>query len=380
MARFSFLPQNDGKQVLRIRRYLLASGFSLLYLLVLFIFHIQGALTQRVLIEASVLIAFLIVLFYALLRSGLSLRMRDPSLTVAQMLCAVFTMLFIMYHAPATREAFGPFLYIAFMFGMLRLSTLRLSAIAVVALAAFAAVIALRMHEGQDQELIRQEFRHWMILVLTLPWFLLIGGYIRRLRRDLSEVSHRLDDAEQQARHDELTGALNRRAIMAALEAEKNRCDRFGEVFCVCIVDIDSFKRVNDQNGHLAGDEVLRRFAQGVITGLRATDTFGRYGGEEFVQLLAHTELEGALVQAERVRRHALSLDFQQFAKGCAITVSIGVAQYRPGESVTEILARADSALYEAKRAGRNRVVAWPAAPDVSPGRAERGGAAHPSS
>ncbi len=353
------IPQRaDGTQAIRIRRYLLASGVSLLYLFVLFIFHLNGALERDALVEGAALIFGLVVAFYIIFRSGLNLRFADPSLTTAQVLSAVLTMIYVIYTAPATRLASVSFFFLALMFGMLRLSTRKLAIIAAVALGAFVLMIGVRTYAGGDERIVREDLIHLLTLVLTMPWFILIGGYVRKLRQELTDASVRLEDIEDQARRDELTGVFNRRVITAAMEAEKQRCDRFGELFSLCIIDIDHFKHVNDNNGHLAGDEVLKAFAHAVQARLRATDVFGRYGGEEFVQILSNTNLEGALVHAQRIRDQARALDFDGAAKGCTITVSVGVVQYRRGESVMQTFARADAALYKAKSSGRDKVVA----------------------
>lgn len=355
---FTLLPREDPRQALRIRRYLLASGFSLSYLFVLWFYHSQGMLARETLIEAGILVVSLIAVFYIVLRSGLNLRLRDPSLTAPQVLSAVVTLLYVLHQADNTREAFGLFLFVAFTFGMLRLSMRQLSILAALSLAGLAMVILLRVYAGEDRAIVRADVLHLIVLTVTIPWFIRIGGHVRKLRANLAHASTKLGDVEEQARRDELTGVFNRRALMAALQAEKNRCDRTGEVFCVCLIDIDFFKRVNDEIGHLAGDAVLRKFARTVQQDLRSTDVFGRYGGEEFMQIMPYTKLDGALARADRVRMQARTLDFPELAKSRSITVSIGVAQYRRGESVTALLSRADTALYKAKQAGRNRVVA----------------------
>ena len=106
----------------------------------------------------------------------------------------------------------------------------------------------------------------------------------------------------------------------------------------------------------MTGDKVLRAFAQGVQGGLRATDVFGRYGGEEFVQILRHTALAGAMAEAERLRERINAMDIPVSRAIGPLTVSIGVAQYEPGETIIETFARADAALYKAKQRGRNRM------------------------
>ena len=106
----------------------------------------------------------------------------------------------------------------------------------------------------------------------------------------------------------------------------------------------------------MTGDQVLRTFAQAVQDGLRATDIFGRYGGEEFVQILRHTTLAGAMADAERLRERISAFAIPTSRPIGPLTVSIGVAQYEPGETIIETFARADEALYKAKQRGRNRV------------------------
>ena len=122
------------------------------------------------------------------------------------------------------------------------------------------------------------------------------------------------------------------------------------------MIDLDRFKRYNDEFDHLTGDQVLRAFAQTVQGELRATDVFGRYGGEEFVQVLRHSTVVGAMADAERLRERISELDIPVTRSAGRLTVSIGVAQYKPGEAIIETFARADEALYRAKQCGRNRV------------------------
>jgi diguanylate cyclase (GGDEF)-like protein len=162
----------------------------------------------------------------------------------------------------------------------------------------------------------------------------------------------------QQALTDDLTGLVNRRRFIEALDKEIARANRLGETPCVLMADLDDFKLVNDRFGHSAGDEALRLFANLLRAELRAIDVAARFGGEEFAILLPATDVGGAVTVAERIRdylaRHAR---VQENAGGPAVTVSIGVAAYGSG-SGDELLKRADAALYRAKEAGKNRVVA----------------------
>ncbi len=347
---------DPSKQRLRLRRFLFASAFSLLYLVVLGLFLTQGRIDTTTLVQATAVVGVLIVAFSLLFLSGLNLRVADPSLTAWQFLAAVFTMLFVVYRAPDTRVAFTAFFFVALMFGMLRHSNRHLAMLAAISLVAFAIVIALRHATGHDIAVLRLDLLHFIVLVVTVPWFVFIGGHVKRLQRGLSEVSLRLEHIEERARRDDLTGVFNRRALLAAMEDAKQRADMLGEPLSLCVIDLDFFKRYNDEFDHLTGDEVLRAFTLAVQQELRTSDVFGRYGGEEFIQICRDTPLAGAVVDAERLRERISALDLPISRLIGRLTVSIGVAQYVPGETIMQTFARADGALYRAKQRGRNRV------------------------
>jgi diguanylate cyclase len=132
---------------------------------------------------------------------------------------------------------------------------------------------------------------------------------------------------------------------------------RTGLPFAVALFDIDLFKHVNDEHGHLVGDEVLRRFVIAAAAAIRGTDRLGRYGGEEFLLIMPTTDHEDAAVAAaERVRESVRAVDWARLNAGLDVTVSAGIGLARVGESVEGLLGRADTALYAAKRAGRNCV------------------------
>ena len=171
------------------------------------------------------------------------------------------------------------------------------------------------------------------------------------------KLEQALGTINELAIRDELTGVHNRRYLISLIEREKDRSDRSGRAFCLCLLDIDFFKRINDTYGHSAGDTVLRAFAQTVQAQVRASDSFGRYGGEEFLLMLPETPASDALVLAERVRVAVGKLRCMDGPSEISLTVSIGVAEYCMGESITSAIGRADEALYLAKSSGRNRVV-----------------------
>jgi two-component system cell cycle response regulator len=166
---------------------------------------------------------------------------------------------------------------------------------------------------------------------------------------------------------DDLTGLTNKRAWVMRLEETIQLAVRHEVSTSVLLLDLDHFKAVNDTFGHLAGDHVLTMLGSCVQQHLRRSDVAGRYGGEELVVLLPHTSAQGALAIAERLRGAVEQLQVQWKGQGVAVTVSIGTASLphlavqTPEDLVTDIFTRADRALYEAKRQGRNRVVQCPA-------------------
>jgi diguanylate cyclase (GGDEF)-like protein len=174
--------------------------------------------------------------------------------------------------------------------------------------------------------------------------------------RGFIKLEQALEVIHELAIRDELTGSHNRRHLITLIETEKERTARLGHLFCICLLDIDFFKRINDTYGHSTGDVVLREFARTVQSQIRETDSFGRYGGEEFLLMLPETMMDEAFAMAERVRISIEKISYNALPD-LATTVSIGVAQFRPGETIAQTVARADEALYLAKSGGRNCVV-----------------------
>jgi diguanylate cyclase (GGDEF)-like protein len=173
----------------------------------------------------------------------------------------------------------------------------------------------------------------------------------------ITELDKALRIIQELAIRDELTGAYNRRQLLKSIEEAKNRADREGTSFCLCLIDVDHFKRINDTLGHAAGDQVLKRLSTLIDAEIRKTDCFGRYGGEEFLLLLAGTDVHSSMVFVERIRQRIENTIFPEILVGQQVTVSIGIAKYQPQEGIAQTISRADMALYGAKRDGRNRVI-----------------------
>ncbi len=174
---------------------------------------------------------------------------------------------------------------------------------------------------------------------------------------ELTKLHQELDRVSAQARHDPLTGALNRKGLDEAIERELSIVRRKETPLCVALLDIDNFKKLNDSLGHAAGDDALTHLATVARSCIRPQDTLARYGGEEFVILLPDTLLDKAIEAMTRLQRELTKKFFLAGSEKVLITFSAGVAQLAADEVVTDAIKRADQAMYLAKRSGKNRVV-----------------------
>ncbi len=156
---------------------------------------------------------------------------------------------------------------------------------------------------------------------------------------------------------DALTGLGNRRQYESVAQAELDRCSRMGHPLCLIVIDIDRFKHYNDTYGHAVGDQILTELASRMKNTLRSYDYIFRFGGDEFVILITESELEGCKAIAERIRKAVYVLDFDFEGQSMAVTISLGGAVYKPGDSnvIADLFSRADAALYHSKDGGRNQ-------------------------
>ena len=309
--------------------------------------------------------------FFVLIRSGWSRRFADPSMVSAQIGFAALLALVIGYHVAAPAMVITSMLYFtAFFFGVFSFSRRQYLFLGSLAAVAYLVMLLLKydasLRSGVD---FRLEMLHFMVLAVVLLWMSLLGSYVAHMRTKLVEKSTALANAlgrlKELASRDELTGLHNRRHLMEILEQQEERARRHGEPFTLCILDIDHFKLINDSYGHGVGDEVLKGFSERIRTLLRRMDivghndserVFGRYGGEEFLLLLPYAEGENALTCLRRLHAAVQAAAFQTSAGPVRVTFSAGLAQHHAGESVGELIQRADEALYRAKSAGRDRI------------------------
>ena len=238
--------------------------------------------------------------------------------------------------------------------GVFRSTALLTTLVAVLALAFTHAALAL--FGGTDRGL-ATGIALLCALLITPP----IAGPLLRLVCELEAARAQLNVL---ATRDELTGVHNRRHFLVLAEREWARCRRYDMAAALLMIDVDHFKQVNDEHGHLAGDLILREIARAAGDTLRQPDLLGRFGGEEFVVFLPHADPLGALDAAERIRDRVAKLQFEWKGRPVKATVSVGaVALDAVHDGLEALIQDADQALYAAKDAGRNCVRSVPAQP-----------------
>jgi len=193
-----------------------------------------------------------------------------------------------------------------------------------------------------------------------------VGAFVLRLVFELEQTRKKLTVL---ATHDDLTGTYNRRHFMSVVQREWDRARRYKTDAALLLIDADHFKHVNDTHGHLCGDELLREIAAACAKSLRQADVLARFGGEELIVFLPHTDTLGALDVAERMREQVQALRLDWHGASVGTTVSIGVAPLRSELPTLDwMIHEADTALYAAKGAGRNCVRTLPFEPSRSGG------------
>lgn len=369
LMRLVFGEQRDRAQGLRLRRFFMSAGSYLMWFALVLVAYSNGLLDapQWVVWGSGAGLLATQAIFYLLLRTGRNLQFADPSMTFVQIAIAVAWSLLLLAFTRELRGMMLAVLMVALLFGVFALDRRQFMQLAVLAGGGYLAVVLLERFTQPGLYPDSYYLISTLVLVVALAWTALFGSYVSSVRHKLSarndELQRALARISELAERDELTGLHNRRFVMDVLSKLIGRAERHQEPFCICIIDLDHFKRINDRFGHAAGDQVLIAFSRLVEHELRSMDfvahnvadgvSFGRYGGEEFILLLPATRLEGALTAAERIRQRQASA---RHPSAPIVTLSAGIAEYRAGEGIEQLMRRADRALYEAKYAGRNRV------------------------
>lgn len=359
-------------QKVRLQRVMMAFGLYVCAMVLVGGSYLAGLLAGERALHFILAVAALNAFYVCMIRSGLNLRLRDPSMTMLQFVNSLWPAIYVMYFVESSqvRVAFLLVAVLGMTFGAFRLDFRRLVTLAAAAFGAYLMLlIAIRLGAPERVDLSAEAIvgvAYAAVLSLTAY----TSSYIGNLKRSLRERNKALGAAMKELRivatHDALTGLRNRGAMVEQLDAEVARSDRRIESerpLTICLLDVDHFKRINDSFGHQAGDAALKHVAEILKDSLRRGDFVGRFGGEEFLLLLPATTRDGALLIANRLRNSIATSSIAGLPVDRRISVSLGVAVHEPGETATQVLRRADAALYRAKRAGRNRVVSADAPP-----------------
>ena len=329
-----------------------------------------GVLESRIVLMWAVLTLGGVLGFYALVRSGLNQRWfeADPALTLQQGVFSVFSTVGAYLMCGPVRGASMLALAVTLSFGMFALKLRQVVGLSLFAVLLLGFAMAGAHQLWPQRYPAEEEVMHFLLMAVLLPSIAVLAGQLSTLRHKLRmhrvELEQALEQNRQLAIRDELTGLHNRRHVLELMQLEAQRAERSGRPLCLALIDIDHFKRVNDQHGHAQGDEVLRAFATCAGVALRDTDTLGRWGGEEFIVMLPETPADAAVGVLSRVHRQMAELRFEAFDATLRVSFSAGIAVVQPGETLAAAIERADQAMYAAKQAGRDRsVVAKPPLP-----------------
>ncbi|MBS3755609.1 MAG: GGDEF domain-containing protein [Desulfobacterales bacterium] len=346
------IAQKEHAQALRLRRAFLAfCGYILVSAGALLSYYLGFIRDIGIFGITAILLALLLgnLIVFALIHTGINRRFADPSMTLPQLVIGIVFCTVLAYYTKSPLRGMDILLYIlVLMFGVFRLRLINFIILSIITTFLYAGTVALLHHFHPAHVDIRLETLRTASLLLATTWTSFIFNYIASMRRKIRRI----------ASHDELTGLYNRREIFRILAREKALSQRSGLPFSLCILDLDDFKAVNDTYSHLAGDFVLKEFARILRENIRAEDYAGRYGGEEFIVIFVNYNLkDNHTPSAQRLLAAIRNLRFPDISDSLRIAASIGVAAYRPEESIDSLLARADQALYLAKLAGKNRIV-----------------------
>lgn len=359
---FSIMPKNDPKQALRLSRFFISLGIYTLNVSLSYLAYKTGLMGLTVLYWNLIIILFFNTILYIIFRSGLNLRLKDPSMTSIQICLASIVVMYAIFFVHEARGILCSVYILILLFGTFRLDTRQFLKVSSFILMTYGIDIYL-LYVFRPQDIVLHiEIFQWLVLAVVLISVSFIGGNISALRHDLATSRKKLQSSlvqiKEMAIHDDLTGFYNRRHLMELVTTENNRSNRTGSIFTLAMLDLDKFKNINDTFGHQAGDEVLTTFSHIISNVLRKTDFCGRYGGEEFLVVLTQTDLQDAKVFAERLRACVEEFLFIDLGRGrkSGVTVSIGLAEHKRNEDIDKTISRADEAMYKAKKNGRNRV------------------------
>lgn len=358
---------NDRKVRMRVTLAMIAFyGYTISSMLLLFAIDI-GLVARQ---QGLWLFAFMwtgMITFYVLVRTDWSSRLGNPGMDLPQCLYATVAILWAYMISGEVRSSVLMMVSLVLVFGMFSLKAREVLALGVFTVLSLGLIMAgMVMQDPRIDP--RLELIRFVLAAGTLPAVSGVAYYVSKMRNRLveqkNELAHALALLQEIASRDELTRLVNRRHMQQRLEQEASMQLRSSEPFCLALIDLDHFKRVNDLHGHAMGDQVLKEFAEAAQQAMRVTDVLARWGGEEFLILLPNEQPGSALAAISRIEAKLLTNQHAEGASGLSVTFSAGLTDHPAGEPLHETLERADQALYAAKAQGRNRVVVRAALPE----------------
>lgn len=364
----SIIFTDEAKQRLRITRALIAAAiYALCIGLLLYTVYVRYTRSR----EAAWLIGGMLIsnsIIYALLRTGWNKKREDPALAFPQVLAAQ-TWIAGAYAITGTPHAGTlPLLALVLVFGMFNLSARQTRIASVYTVIVMGVIILYKTITDPLVYVVKSEWVYFFIVVTIMPTISLLAlqhtgirDRVRAQKRDLETKNAALEAAfariEQMAIQDEMTGLANRRHMVRVVAEHAQRHARLGHKFCLVMLDLDSFKSINDTHGHGVGDNVIRSFAREARTAMRETDVISRWGGEEFLILLGESPPHDSSIGLGRLRGALANAVVCDSTPQLRIQFSAGITEYRALETIEQTIERADKALYRAKTSGRNCTV-----------------------
>ncbi|MBT2971674.1 MAG: hypothetical protein B6D72_14595 [gamma proteobacterium symbiont of Ctena orbiculata] len=349
------VPQQKKRRLFRVAMVCAVGVSYLIDTILLFLFCVAGTVECAAPFYYGLAGLGHVVLFSLLHWSGISDRCRNRHMTLWQMIYAICVQSLGIYLAPEISPFFLAIVFIIFAFGTLRIHFSE--ALIVWLLTTFVIALTLFLNSGR-LTLLEGTLLEYLLVAVSFSLILLrtiaLGYYGYATRSRIFKLSRAF---EEKAIYDALTGVYNRWMLSTLLDEQFNLYSRKGIPCSVAMIDIDHFKRINDNFGHAVGDDVLKAIVDQIGSEFRESDKLVRYGGEEFILVMAATSLSEAIALVERIRNRIARTHWKEVPDQVVITVSAGVTEVQNGDAADDPLIRADSALYTAKQGGRNRVV-----------------------
>ncbi|WP_374257084.1 GGDEF domain-containing protein [Aquabacterium sp.] len=357
-----FVLSKDRKQQVRISRSLTAA-YVFLACIGLQVYACEsGFMDPAQAWPLSLVILANILFWYVVLRSGLNLRFSDPALTLPQVAAALTIIVGAYSVTGRIHGSVMMLLALVQVFGIFNMNLRDSRMAGAYTLALMGAAMIYKTATDPANYPYQVEIAHFILIAAILPTISTLAAQLSdmraRLQAQKNELAHALTRIQILATRDELTGLYNRRHMREVMAQHQKRLARSGyHRFCLALVDLDHFKRINDTHGHGIGDEVLKRFAAILQSALRETDVLARWGGEEFLVLMNDTTPEQANMGLERARAALADTPLIPSLPDLEVSFSAGLTAYLDIEPLDVCIERADRALYDAKRQGRHRTI-----------------------